>query len=102
MASIATGLIARRKSMTFRGHVQNGVVLLDEPLTLPDGTLVEVRVASSASAPTPETPGPTANSSSLEAKLAALWADVPASEWAKLPEDLTDHLDHYIYGTAKK
>jgi hypothetical protein len=27
---------------------------------------------------------------------------VPESEWDKLPPDLTDHLDHYIYGTPKE
>ncbi len=28
--------------------------------------------------------------------------EVPAEEWAKLPADLTDNLDHYLYGTPKK
>ena len=28
-------------------------------------------------------------------------ADVPQEEWDRLPADLTDHLDHYIYGTPK-
>ncbi|HEY3411452.1 MAG TPA: hypothetical protein VGM51_00195 [Armatimonadota bacterium] len=37
----------------------------------------------------------------IEEKIAALFADVPESEWAKLPPDLTDNLDHYIYGTPK-
>ena len=27
--------------------------------------------------------------------------DVPAEEWDRLPADLTDHLDHYLYGTPK-
>jgi hypothetical protein len=34
--------------MVYRGHVQNGVVQFDEAVDLPDGTLVEVRTASSA------------------------------------------------------
>ena len=38
----------------------------------------------------------------IEDELAVIWADVPASEWAKLPEDLTDNLDHYIYGTPNR
>ena len=37
----------------------------------------------------------------IEDELAALAADVPESEWAKLPDDLTDNLDHYLYGTPK-
>ncbi|MGH9937213.1 MAG: hypothetical protein ACREAM_13285 [Blastocatellia bacterium] len=39
---------------------------------------------------------------SIEEKIAAIWADVPEEEWAKLPHDLSDQLDHYIYGTPKK
>lgn len=27
---------------------------------------------------------------------------VPQEEWDKLPRDLTDNLDHYLYGTPKK
>jgi hypothetical protein len=38
----------------------------------------------------------------IEETLAALAAEVPKEEWDKLPADLTDNLDHYIYGTPKK
>ena len=31
-------------------------------------------------------------------KCARIVADVPQEEWDRLPADLTDHLDHYIYG----
>ena len=31
-----------------------------------------------------------------------IWADVPDSEWEKLPADLSDQLDHYIYGLPKE
>lgn len=30
-----------------------------------------------------------------------LASEVPIEEWDKLPKDLTDNLDHYIYGTPK-
>jgi hypothetical protein len=39
---------------------------------------------------------------SLEEKIAEITAQVPEEEWAKLPADLGDHLDHYIYGTPKR
>jgi hypothetical protein len=39
---------------------------------------------------------------SLEEKIAAIWADVPAEEWAKLPADFSDQRDHYVYGGPKK
>jgi hypothetical protein len=39
---------------------------------------------------------------SIEEKIAEIVADVPDEEWAKLPPDLGDNLDHYIYGLPKK
>jgi hypothetical protein len=41
-------------------------------------------------------------SPSIEEKIERLMADVPEEEWAKLPPDLTDNPDHYIYGTPKR
>ena len=37
----------------------------------------------------------------IEEILAELAAEVPPEEWKKLPADLSDNLDHYIYGTPK-
>ncbi|HBO43884.1 MAG TPA: hypothetical protein DD670_08130 [Planctomycetaceae bacterium] len=37
----------------------------------------------------------------IEEELSAIWADVPATEWARLPVDLTDNLDEYLYGAAE-
>jgi hypothetical protein len=39
---------------------------------------------------------------SIEEKLAELAGNVPSDEWARLPADLSDQLDHYIYGTPKR
>jgi hypothetical protein len=38
----------------------------------------------------------------IEEILTQIGQEVPESEWAKLPDDLTSNLDHYIYGTPKK
>ncbi len=38
----------------------------------------------------------------IEDVLADLASRVPAEEWRKLPADLTDNLDHYLYGTPKR
>jgi hypothetical protein len=38
----------------------------------------------------------------IQEEIAALFADIPPEERAKVPADLTDQLDHYIYGTPKK
>jgi hypothetical protein len=34
--------------------------------------------------------------------LAEIAAAIPAGEFARLPSDFTDQLDHYIYGTPKR
>ncbi len=39
---------------------------------------------------------------SLEEKIAGIVSQVPEEEWAKLPSDLGDQLDHYVYGTPKR
>jgi hypothetical protein len=38
----------------------------------------------------------------IEDVIAELTAQVPQAEWDRLPNDLTDHLDHYLYGTPKR
>jgi hypothetical protein len=38
----------------------------------------------------------------IEEIAAQLAAEVPAEEWDRLPADLTDNLDHYLYGTPKR
>jgi len=38
--------------MTYRGPVENGVVVLDEPESLPDGAVLRVALMESASLPT--------------------------------------------------
>ncbi len=37
----------------------------------------------------------------VEEELSAIWADVPATEWARLPTNLTDNLDDYLYGATE-
>jgi len=38
----------------------------------------------------------------IEEVLARIGAQVPPEEWRKLPPDLTDQLDHYLYGTPRR
>lgn len=38
----------------------------------------------------------------LEEKLSEIAAEIPPSEWDKLPKDLSENLDHYLYGTPKR
>lgn len=74
--------------MSLTGHVQNGVVVFDQPVTLPDGTLVEVAVRDST-------------------------VDVRPSLWDRLkdvvgkadglPTDASARIDHYLtHGLPKE
>ena len=38
----------------------------------------------------------------IEDLLASIAAEVPDEQWQRLPADLTDDLDHYLYGTPKR
>jgi len=72
--------------MTYRGRVKNGVVVLDAPISLPEGAEVEV----SAREPAKETP---------------TWAEVFKDVIGKakgMPADSSTNHDHYLYGTPKK
>jgi hypothetical protein len=38
----------------------------------------------------------------IEDILAELAAEIPEEEWKRLPSDLTDNLEHYLYGAPKR
>ena len=70
--------------MSFEGHIQNGVVVFDEPVAVPEGTAVRVEVI----APPRKT-------------LAERFQDVIGAG-VDLPEDLAKNHDHYLHGTPKQ
>lgn len=39
---------------------------------------------------------------SIEEEIAAIWSDVTKEQWSSLPSDLSDQIDHYVYGTPKQ
>jgi hypothetical protein len=79
----ATKPAPKETPMTYRGHVQNGVVVLDEPAKLPDGTSVDVQ-------PVPP-PEPTLGEKLLK------YAGIVEG-----PPDLAINHDHYLYGVPKR
>ena len=82
--------------MSYNGIVQQGVIVLDGGITLPEGAKVQVVV-------TPETvtgPGDT-DGLTIGQKLAAL-ARKYESEPCDLPEDLAANHDHYLHGLPKR
>ena len=71
--------------MTYRGHVENGVIVLDDPVVLPEGTGVRVELAEPEQRPT----------------LAERLKDVIGIAKG-LPPDLAENHDHYAHGKPKK
>jgi predicted DNA-binding antitoxin AbrB/MazE fold protein len=84
---------------------EDGVFRPTEPVALPDRCEVDlefhVRQPESESGQGPEARrqnGAGGPAGSIEEKLAAIAAQVPPAEWERLPPDLSDRLDHYVYG----
>ena len=69
--------------MTFKAHIKNGAIVLDEPMDLPEGTVLQIQPAEPA------------------ATLGDLLQDV-AGKGKNLPPDGSSQHDHYIYGTPKR
>ncbi len=78
--------------MGYRGHVRNGVVVLDNPVPLPEGAEVRVDLVESPKTGPSEENGPT-----LYERLK------PAIGAAQgLPSDAASNVDHYLYGWPKQ
>jgi hypothetical protein len=78
--------------MTYQGHIENGKVVFDTPVALPEGTKVEVVLTSEESAP-----------SANAAKTPTMAAIRKYAGMAKdLPEDASINVDHYLYGHPKQ
>jgi hypothetical protein len=78
--------------MTYRGHVENGVILLEDAPTLPEGAELEIRVVAEELAEPQDQTAP-----SLYERLR------PVIGMAKgLPADASENVDHYLYGHPKK
>lgn len=72
--------------MTYRGHIKNGQITLDEPIELPEGAEVHVNVLDASVLP-----------STVWTKLLDL-----AGTAKGLPSDMAENHDHYLYGTPKR
>jgi hypothetical protein len=75
------------------GKVVNGVVVLDEPGRLEDGTTVRVR---------PFEKNSEARAKDINSLREMLLSHAGVIEDADLPTDLAENLDHYLYGTPKR
>ena len=79
--------------MVFRGRVENGVVVVDEPVSLPDGTEVSIRAMPTK----PKRGGKSVRKPAVGRALLRL-----AGKAVGLPPDASRNVDHYLYGHAKK
>lgn len=72
-------------TMTYRGHIENGRIMLDEATPLPEGAQVSIELVECDDAmPT------------IWEKLRSMAATVEG------PEDWARNHDHYIHGTPKR
>ena len=78
--------------MVYRGHVERGVVVLDDAATLPEGSEVRVELATEDTAPLLDANGETLGQRLLR----------HAGKAVGLPPDLAVNHDHYLYGTPKE
>jgi len=74
--------------MAYRGHIENGVAVLDESADLKDGTRVRIEIAADEEQP---------RGRSLAERLAPIIGKAQG-----LPEDAAENHDHYLYGAPKQ
>jgi hypothetical protein len=77
--------------MTLQGHMENGHIILDESVDLPDGTKVRVEVL-------PSEAGKEIRGIPTLYERMKQFAGILEG----LPEDAALNHDHYLYGTPKK
>jgi hypothetical protein len=78
--------------ISIHAHFDGKVIVPDEPLNLPSGEPLIVRVEPVSGTPPPVEP----TGSSLG------WLLANASDGAALPADLAREHDHYLYGSPKR
>ncbi len=76
---------------------EHGVFRPAEPVQLPEGCQVELSVVPLTTLPTDQPTETTAPRETIEDQLRRIAGTVPTEEWERLPADLSDRLDHYIY-----
>ena len=97
--------------MTYRGHIENGVVVFDEPVVLPEGTAVRIEPAevvgnANATIPSADDAGASgeAEQPASPQKQATLYETLKPiiGTIADLPSDFAQQHDHYIHGTPRE
>jgi hypothetical protein len=84
--------VSGRFAMTIPGHIENGNVVWDTPVSLPNGTKVTIMVEQ----PAENTPSAQAIPSLYERLQSVV------GKAHDLPADLAMNHDHYLHGQAKR
>jgi hypothetical protein len=92
-SSIGRYLRGRSNIMVHRGEVRNGVIVLDKPTSLPEGTRVSVRALKS------QTPQKKAQNRSGKPRSPLRRH---SGKVKSLPADAARNLDYYLYGHPKR
>jgi len=85
-----------------KGHNELRLSLRGRAEVSPHGKILQVREIRDLRVLSASEQPYDASAKPIEEILAALAREVPDDEWRKLPDDLTDNLDHYLYGTPKR
>lgn len=80
--------------MTLEGRIENGVVVFNEPISLPNGTAVRVEVVEANAAKDRDTEQRSGHFMNHYKKVIGTVDD--------LPSDAALNHDHYLYGLPKK
>ena len=84
--------------MTYKGTVQNGSILVEGGVTLPDGVEVRIELVDGVKV---ESPPRECSEPTIGQKLAALARKFESLQ-CDLPEDLATNHDHYLHGLPKR
>jgi hypothetical protein len=91
--------------MTIRERVRikaGGLIEIAHPSLLPgEEAEVTVRVSETPASQAGEGSPAGGSSRPLWQRIVEIGASVPEEEWAKVPEDLSKNLDHYLYGAPQ-
>ena len=79
--------------MTYRGHIRNGTVVLDEGVKLPEGVAVEITLSIVSESATSE---------SGQKKSHPVGLMRFAGTASGLPPDASQNVDHYLYGHPRQ
>ena len=89
--------------MTYRGHIEKGTVVLDEPISLPEGAKVEVALLETSEA-TPSLRGRLDGLGPDEELIPTLYERLESVIGIAdgLPADFAANHDHYAHGRPKR